>query len=233
MSRVCVYTCITNGYDKLTQVPARINTDVDFICFTDNQRVPDNGWTLRSIPDYFLDFPRNKIQRMVKILPHKFLQKYDVSVWVDGNIVVMCDILRFLSSLDLEKHFMYVRRHPTRTDVVQESRAIIKLGKDTRDIIDRQLEKYRIDGFPVDRSGMVESNILVRKHNDIDCQRLMYTWANEVQTWSHRDQMSFNYSLWKTGLFVGEMGVNNLQKDPRFRLIRHDKRLVSRNRFGY
>ena len=34
--KVCVYTCITGGYDGLSTVPPGQDPLVDFICFTDD-----------------------------------------------------------------------------------------------------------------------------------------------------------------------------------------------------
>ena len=46
-------------------------------------------------------------------------------------------------------------------------------------------------------SEMVQSNIIVRRHNSENCIRLMEQWRNELYNGSHRDQLSFNYVLWK------------------------------------
>ena len=47
--------------------------------------------------------------------------------------------------------------------------------------------------------GLVQTNIMVRKHNDQYCKDLMEKWWSELKDYSHRDQLSFNYALWKVG----------------------------------
>ena len=41
--------------------------------------------------------------------------------------------------------------------------------------------------------------MIYRKHNDSYCIQLMELWAKQIRSYSHRDQLSFNYSLWKIG----------------------------------
>ena len=58
------------------------------------------------------------------------------------------------------------------------------------------MKRYEEEGFPKNY-GLLQSNILLRKHNEEDCIRLMEAWFNELKDNSHRDQLSFNYVLWK------------------------------------
>jgi hypothetical protein len=38
---------------------------------------------------------------------------------------------------------------------------------------------------------------MIRKHNDQYSKDLMEKWWSELKDYSHRDQLSFNYALWK------------------------------------
>ena len=46
-------------------------------------------------------------------------------------------------------------------------------------------------------------------------------WAKEILDCSHRDQLSFDYCVWKTGIRVGKLDVGNLLKNKDFRMRRH------------
>ena len=74
----------------------------------------------------------------------------------------------------------------------------ISMKKDTSININPQIKKYKDENFP-SNFGLVETNIIYRKHNEPYCIKLMYLWANELISRSHRDQLSFNYALWKIG----------------------------------
>ena len=56
---------------------------------------------------------------------------------------------------------------------------------------------------------MVETNILLRKHNDEKCVLLDNAWATELLQQSHRDQLSFNYVCWKQGFLPGYLTKNS------------------------
>jgi hypothetical protein len=58
-------------------------------------------------------------------------------------------------------------------------------------------EKYSNNlKFP-DKYGLLESCLIIRKHNDKNCINIMDKWFNEIKNYSHRDQLSFNYIIWK------------------------------------
>ena len=92
--RVVCYTCITGGYDSLKQ-PLMQSSGADFVCFTDHL-VPSSIWQLRSVPAELSALTNVKKQRVIKACPHRWLQDYDVSVWIDGNIQPCGDIISFV-----------------------------------------------------------------------------------------------------------------------------------------
>ena len=70
------------------------------------------------------------------------------------------------------------------------------MGKDKSEITKPQMERYKKEGFP-EEYGLLQSNIMLRKHNNADCIKLMEDWFKELKNGSHRDQLSFNYVSWK------------------------------------
>ena len=89
--------------------------------------------------------------------------------------------------------------HPNRKCIYKEAEACKKAKKDKPEIIDKQIEKYKKEKFP-ENFGLVQSNIVIRHHNSDDCIFLMNSWWEQIANESHRDQLSFNYVIWKTGL---------------------------------
>ena len=221
MNSIVVYTCITGNYDSLKQ-PKVISKGVDYICFTDNQNIKSGMWQLKPIPDELKYLSNVKKQRVIKICPHKYLKKYDISVWVDGNIEIQGDINAFIAQYDLEKCPLYVRVHPRRKCIYAEAEACIRLHKDTAENINAQIEAYKKEGYPKD-IGMVESNIMLRKHNDMKCQLLCNLWASELLKHSHRDQLSFNYACWKMHFVPGTMKKEFKASNTFFKMSSHGK----------
>ena len=123
---------------------------------------------MRKIPDDLQFLSNVKKQRIVKICPHRYLKEYDISIWVDGSISVIGDLNTFINQYDLEKNPFYVRIHPSRNCIYDEARACISINKDAKETIEKQVKRYREEGYP-EHIGMVETCVLLRKHNGMRC----------------------------------------------------------------
>ena len=193
-----IYTCITGGYENLLPLTQR-QDDFDYICFTDDSGQTSDFWELRPIPKELKNLSSVKQQRIIKICPHKYLPEYDESIWIDGAVDILIDANIFINRFcpDDDK-YVFIRKHPNRGCIYDESSACLRLKKDTSENIKPQIDKYKKEGFPAN-FGLVETNIIYRKHNNPYCIEVMNVWANELMNGSHRDQLSFNYALWKVG----------------------------------
>ena len=81
-----IYTAITGKYDNL-QEPEYIPKGYDFICFTDHKINKSNSiWNIKHILPLYND--NTRVARKYKILPHRFLPEYDLSIWIDGNFII-------------------------------------------------------------------------------------------------------------------------------------------------
>ena len=190
-----VYTCITGGYDTLID-PKCISDGFDYICFTDNADLKSDIWQIRPLPNETEGLSTVKKQRYVKINPHKHLKEYDFSIWVDGNVEINGSLNEFVKEYMTDDCSVYVPKHPSRNCIYAEARVVLRMRKDKFENIDPQIKRYEKDGFPKN-NGLLQSNILLRKHNKKDCIKLMEAWFNELKDGSHRDQLSFNYASWK------------------------------------
>lgn len=222
-NKIVCYTCITGEYDLL-RTPKVINKNIDYICFTDNLQLKSTVWQIKQIPDELQGLNAVKQQRIIKICPHRYLKEYDISIWVDGNVLIIGDLNEFISQYDLNKNSFYVRVHPKRNCVYDEAKECIRLGKDIFNNINLQIEAYQKEGYPR-HIGMVETCILLRKHTDIKCQLLCNTWATELLKWSHRDQLSFNYSCWKMHFLTGCLNNEfSLRNNSVIKIVNHNER---------
>lgn len=194
--RGVVYTCITGGYDSLLK-NIKVSKNFDYICYTDNPFI-DGGkiWQIRPIPDKLSNLTDVKKQRYIKVNAHEFFPNYEISVWVDGVIDIRGDIDKFIATECNTNNVVFIPEHPSRKCIYKEGKACITLKKDTPANINAQMDRFKAEGFP-ENYGLVQSNIMVRKHNDASCIKLMKTWWEQIEKGSHRDQLSFNYAVWK------------------------------------
>jgi hypothetical protein len=189
--RIVVYTCISGSYDKLKEVSKK-ESNISYICFTDSE-ISSDTWEIRKIPEFLNYLEPTKRARCLKILPHLFLNDYDVSVWVDGAIEVLGNINE-LVILKLKNNFA-ISKHPDRICIYQEALKIVELNKDYKEVVDKQIDKYKKMNYP-EHFGLVQSGIIIRNHNEVGVIKLCELWWNELLRHSKRDQLSFNFSLW-------------------------------------
>ena len=189
-----IYTCITGEYEYLED-PYEISQGYDYVCFTNYDKIESTVWQIRPIPEELKNLSEVKKQRCIKINAHKYLPEYDFSIWVDGCVKLKKDVNAFVDKNCINAH-IFIPKHPNRNCIYDEANICIKIRKDVKEHIDPQMEKYRSEGFPKNY-GLVQSNIMMRYHNEPDCIKVMEAWSDELINGSHRDQLSFNYVLWK------------------------------------
>ena len=190
-----IYTCITGGYDKIIE-PKYISEGFDYVCFTDNDNLKSDIWDIRPLPDETSGLTQVKKQRYIKTHPHVLFEEYDFSIWVDGNVEIKGNLNKFIETNDTKDCSIFVPTHPSRNCIYLEEKAVLSIRKDKKENTRPQMERYKSEGYPKN-NGLLQSNILLRKHNNNDCITLMNEWWDEIKNGSHRDQLSFNYVSWK------------------------------------
>ena len=227
MNKIAIYTAIFGTHDRLLK-PDYLPANCDFICFTD-QNFQVKPWQIRKVE---IEKSARRTARKYKILPHKFLFDYQISVWIDGNMIVSGDVPEAVGQYLQNKHMAVYDHNFTQGDAracVYEEARLMKSSKKKgqEDLIKKQMEKYRSENYPVD-NGLISSMIIFRRHNRPEVIKTMEKWWEELANYSNRDQLSFNYAAWKTGLdFI------YLKEDSRdnkyFYQVRHN--LTWRQRF--
>jgi hypothetical protein len=147
----------------------------------------------------FIDDKRTAGQ--YKILSHQYIND-KVSIWIDGNIYLHSFITEeFLINKYLKNCDIAVLKHPIRNCIYREAIACQQYQLDDEELIQRQMIKYRIDGYP-SNNGLAALPIIIRKHTKkiIELNNL---WWSEVCSGSRRDQLSFDYVCWKLKIKYG------------------------------
>lgn len=195
MNNIVIYTAITNNYDTLREPTYKLQ-NCDYLCFTDNSNLDSKHWTIKKIEHLIYDHNRNAKQ--YKILPHRFLQEYEYSIWIDGNVDIIGDVTELINKY-LTHDVLAFYKHPERQCIYDELEACLKLTKDDEKIMIDQINKYRSMGFPKNK-GLIRASIILRKHDDKNVIKTMEEWWKEILNHSKRDQLSFNYIAWKNNL---------------------------------
>lgn len=203
-----VYTAIFGNYDTPLQ-PNVITDDWEYILYTDNEKADTGIWKRIVVkPNY----PR-LYARFIKLnYPQFKLKNYDILFWIDANVVINCDLNEFTKKHQSE--FM-VLKHPHRDSILKEAHACKKYKKDSSIKIDLQIEKYKNEGYKFD-NGLVATTIMLRR-NTKAVQEFCMKWWDELSHGSIRDQLSFNYVLWKYPVDLELISWNVFDSDFEYR----------------
>lgn len=219
-NKIVIYTAISNDYDVLND-PLELTPDADYVCFTDTFNQESNVWEFREFPNNKLDFVRKC--RYVKILSHKLFSDYDYSLWIDGNIIIKKDLTPLIKKHIKNKNEKFITfKHPYRNCIYKEAKACVSQDKDDKLVISKQIDLYKSKGYPSDNS-LVESRVILRKHNNEFVKKTMNDWWSEINTKSRRDQLSFNYVAWKND-FSYSYFKNYIKENKYFDLLGHNEK---------
>ena len=196
--RVIVYSCLIGRYDNVTSFTRQ--KGYDYILFTD-QKIHNTNWSIYPIPKEVAELRVSKIkkQRYMKIHPHKFFKNYDLSIYIDANYIIKGDLNDFLINTLNPIDHIYICH--------------LQFGRDLRhairDAMDKKLDRYRVlnqtfnryESLKIlNRQGIVNAGLIIRKHHEEDVIRLMDKWWEEVKQYSHVDNFAFNYAGYMTGV---------------------------------
>lgn len=198
--KIAVYTCITGNYDELKEIDKKLlEKDIDYYCFTNNKEIVSNTWKVVYIEDFNLT--NHMLNRKLKMLGHELINEdYDILVWLDGSIKIKEKISKFLKEqCHLDKYSFCAFKHPDRNCIYDEANACVRLKKDSKEIIENQMNFYKKDGYPKN-NGLCEMTVFVRKNKEPKVIETMNLWYEMINKYSKRDQLSFMWCVEKTGL---------------------------------
>jgi hypothetical protein len=222
MPNSVVYTSIFGGYDEI--IKQNLPGGWDWKCFSE-----ENSLSL------YTDNNRNA--KRFKVLPHRYLQNYEYSIFIDGNMTIRGDVNKLVDKYLSNSNVAFFSHDnnflDSRNCAYKEAETIFQLGeknmqitpergilnyKDNPNIIKQQMERYSMVGFPQD-NGLITGMVILRRHNEKDCIETMEDWWTEIKYNSKRDQLSFNYCAWKNGLKFNYMDGDSRDNEYFYRSI--------------
>lgn len=189
-----VYTIIFGDYDYLKE-PEILSPNFDYICFTDDPTLKSNIWKIKLVK-LNKKFSVKRCAAEFITNPFKYLIGYNLSVLVGGQISIHCDIDEFVRTVLPDDRSIAIMQHPNRDCIYEEAKKVLKLEKDVLLVVNQQMDEYRRTGYP-EHNGLVSSGIIVRRHEDKKLRKHCELWHQEIIKHSQRDQLSFNFVLWK------------------------------------
>lgn len=221
MNKFVIYTAIVGNYDQIKQ-PLVVDERFDYIIFSNDIKEEKIGiWQIKPINYYNSDSTR--ICRYAKTHPEELLLNYDFSVWMDANIQI-CTQYFYDKVIDLYNQGILVSSlwHPVRKCIYDEAFTVVNMMVEHEDVVVRWCHFLRKEKFPRN-IGLCETGVMFRKHNVSLTNETNVMWWNCIKHYSRRDQLSFNYVLWKLDIpchyLLGE--GNNARNTEHLRLVQH------------
>jgi len=191
-----IYTSIAGGYDNL-KTPLFSQDNFDFYAFSDVQSDPVEPW--ENVPfDQHSDDPVRSAKKP-KIMPHLYFPDYEWSLWIDANMFMLKDLSTYINAVIENRSKVGLFEHPERSLLSEEVDELCNLERDDPALMRKQFDRYLAEGWD-NQLPLYECNFIIRRHNDPDVSRAMTLWWNEITGNSRRDQISFPYSMWKSGI---------------------------------
>lgn len=207
-----IFTFIIGDYDNLKD-PNCISEGWDYLCFTDNKKLKSRIWQIVYLNEFnFYYFPKSQKKRamLIMIEYYKYIsRKYKIVISVGGQIQVNCNLNSLVKeAFDVKKYDLSICKHPIRDCIYDAAEVCKQLGKDSSDIIDNQMSRYKNEGYPT-HYKLYETGIMIRRNNSSKLKKICRVWSNELIKGSKRDQLSLNYVIWKLKL---KIKINELSR---------------------
>jgi len=204
-SPIVVYTAIFGGKDILHDVKQEDN--VRYVCFTDTC-ITSTTWEIVQVQlSSMQDTPR-KTARWYKTHPHVLFPNTRITIWKDAHLTMTQPVVEYVKLLG--KNNFALMKHPRRGCIYEEAEECKRLGLDNVHTINKQMTEYRKISFPPNL-GLVETGCLVSR-NTPERNHFFDTWWNEINTQSVRDQLSFNYVMWKLDMKFSIIPAEYIQR---------------------
>lgn len=199
MDKITVYTCITGGYDPLVQ-PFLSADGFEFICFVPKgtgRQGRDGAWEIREIEWESGD--NVLMARHQKLNPHEVLPAdSEWSLWIDANVRItdssIYEICRNLQSSDVKYAGI---KHPFNDCPYEEAVKCLRDRREKYGHLKTVVRMLRSHGVP-EHSGLMETNLIFRKHRDPDVVEFDTRWWNYLLGYSSRDQLTHTLALLET-----------------------------------
>ncbi len=192
-NRIVAFTAIVANYDTL-RAPRTLDPDIDYVCFSDTPRSDLGVFEVRPLPFQHADPVR--AARFVKTHPHLLFPDHDIAIWMDATIIIDSDVKPLIDRLLKSDKMVGGLVHPRGHDIYDEAYHCARSRKDDPTEIAAQVARYRAARVP---KGLAvpDSSFMIWNLRHAAAAKALDSWWHEIASGSRRDQISFNYALWR------------------------------------
>jgi hypothetical protein len=206
--RLCVYTALMGGYEELNKQQMALESEIPFICLTDDPDLRSETWQTRVVPRV-LSMDPGRSQRDYKMRPHVHLSDFDVTLYIDNSVLLTQPPEQVFERYSSASAFC-LSRNSYQATVLEEFLEVVKQGLDDQSRVFEQLNHYSLECPEVLEERPYWGGILLRDHRDPQVRAVLDRWYAHVLRYSRRDQLSVNAAFRQSGLTPLVMDIDNL-----------------------
>lgn len=179
------YTCITNGYDTLSDETVAV-AGVRYVCFYDGEIEKKGPWEFIKL-DLDIDCPVRRSYHP-KHLPHHYFEDGEQTVWIDGCYPVTEELVRVSKEL-FEDNDLVLQKHPDNRTYMSEMGKLYGQGFSTMHEILDMSRRAKAQGYTISDYDQTINCVIWRKICPVvnefnECWRAWYSGG------VNRDQIS-------------------------------------------
>lgn len=195
--KVLIYTAMSGAYESPTD-NFEHRDGYDYVLLSDEVLETVSWRCLKVTFNNAEGLSNIKKARFLKTHPHTlFKEDYDAVVYVDCNTSIDDKLYNYIDKYI--NNPITFKQHNDRNCVYQEIMACYFSKKEDPGMLLKLYDRYTREGYPRD-NGLLETNVIILHHKDPQVIELLNIWWEEIFNFSHRDQLSLNYLIWRNHL---------------------------------
>lgn len=208
--RIAVYSCHFGTHEPFHDHALGPEGDWDRVIFTDRADLEAPGRRLVLLPEGFGGMTAKQASRLPKLMPERFLARYDWVIYVDNRARLILRPDEVVARIEAGQGGRamagrYLARLPDRGCAWREARICLRKGFMDDAEYERVQAVFEGAGFPRD-AGMFMNTALVQRMGSEATARLNAAWFRAFCDVAGRDQVLLPFLIWQTGLTQHEMG---------------------------
>ena len=218
--KICIYTVNYGNYDNFLK-HAKQDIPCHYIYFTDNTQnnIQNDEETivLNEYPINKINYPIEEINKNITnvvlfrtdLFLIEKLKEYDICIYIDGNAKILKEnFIREILTEENMSNDLIISRHPERNCAYQEAIFCLTYDKYTNTDLQRQIDDYKKDNYPID-NGLYWNGFIIYLNPFSEKMKLFYDtytehmikYTKNPKFYSHpQGQVSLPYVLWKTNM---------------------------------
>jgi hypothetical protein len=188
-----IYTCITNGYDKISN-ETYYDPDIRYVCFYDGEIDKVGNWEYIPL-DLDITCPVRKSYHP-KHLPHHYFDVGEYTMWIDASYTVTESVVDFFKNKIINRHDLVLQRHPAKRNLLEEFSKLYYHGFSSAEECIDMAQKIKDSGFTLDDYDQTINCIVFRKLTD-KVNQWSESWRRWYDLGVNRDQVSSSLAEWE------------------------------------